>query len=363
MAEADPPHRNSQDSGEGRGDGPPRDANRTRRVARSALRNAVESSPKDRESERPEREHVYDKITNRIIHALEAGTVPWQRPWGVSHGWPRSMATGKRYQGANVLMLGMTSEERGYGSPWWGTFRQIAALGGHVMKGQSEQNGLGATIVFFAERREREGEEIDVRTGELARIAYTVARAFQVFNASQCEGLPERFYPQPGSGETLAEPQAVLDGYLTHGGPQLDHVPIDRVHYTPHNDRILLPLRTQFRTPGHYYGTAFHEAIHSTGHPSRLDRPGIAQFDHFGSDQYAMEELAAEMGAAMLLTETGLDAPNLYDNSAAYVQSWLDTLKGDRNLVISGASQAYKAVELITSPDQTGQTDAVSNQG
>jgi antirestriction protein ArdC len=226
------------------------------------------------------------------------------------------------------------------------------ALGGHVMKGQNEKNGLGSTTIFFAERREREGDEIDPKTGELERAGYTVAQAFRVFNASQCEGLPERFYPQPGSGETLAEPQAVLDGYLTHSGPQLDHVPIDRASYTPHNDRILLPLRTQFRTPAHYYGTAFHEAVHSTGHASRLNRPGVADFDHFGSDRYAKEELAAEMGSAMLLTETGLDDPALYDNSAAYVQSWLGSLRGDRNLVISASSQAYKAVELITASDE-----------
>jgi antirestriction protein ArdC len=258
------------------------------------------------------------------------------------------MATGNRYQGANVLMLGMTSAERGYASPWWGTFNQITDLGGHVKKGQNEKNGLGSTAVFFADRREREGDEVDPETGEPKRLGYAVAKAFRVFNASQCEGLPERFYPQPGSSETLAEPQAVLDHYLTHGGPRLDHLPMDRAYYTPLDDRIALPLRAQFRTPAHYYGTAFHEAVHSTGHPSRLNRPGVAKFDHFGSDRYAAEELAAEMGAAMLLAETGLEDPALHDNSAAYVQSWLGALKGDRNLVISAASQAYRAVGLIT---------------
>jgi antirestriction protein ArdC len=56
------------------------------------------------------------------------------------------------------------------------------------------------------------------------------------------------------------------------------------------------------------------------------------------------------MRAAMLLAETGIDEPALKDNSAAYVQSWLDALRGDRSLVISAASQAYKAIELITGP-------------
>lgn len=346
MAEADPSHRNPQ-SPEGQGEDQFSEAGRARRVGRSALRQTTES-PTAGEGESSDREHVYDKITKRIIAALEGGTVPWQRPWGASQGRPRSMATGKPYQGANVLMLGMTSAERGYSSPWWGTFKQITDLGGHVMKGQNEKSGSGGTTIFFAEQRQRDGDDVDPETGELKRLGYTVARAFRVFNASQCEGLPESFYPQPGSSETLAEPQAVLDGYLEHGGPTLDHVPTERAYYTPHNDRIVLPLRTQFRTPAHYYATAFHETVHSTGHPSRLNRPGIAEFDHFGSDRYAKEELAAEMGAAMLLSETGLEDPALHDNSAAYVQSWLGALKDDRNLVISAASQAYKAVDLIT---------------
>lgn len=356
MAESDPSRRKPQ-SPEDQAEDPTQETNRARTLGRNALRHTAAVRTPTRKGESSEREHVYDKITKRIIQALEAGTVPWQRPWGAANGWPRSMATGKRYQGANVLMLGMTSEERGYGSPWWGTFRQIAALGGHVMKGQNEQNGTGGTTVFFAERREREGDEIDAETGEQTRVGYVVAKAFRVFNASQCEGLPERFYPQPGTNEELAAPQAVLDRYLSRAGPQLDHVPTNRAYYTPQNDRIVLPLRTQFRSPAHYYGTAFHEAVHSTGHLSRLNRLGITEFDHFGSNQYAMEELTAEMGAAMLLAETGLEDPTLYDNSAAYVQSWLRALLDDRNLVISAASQAYKAVALVTDSGQNDQDD------
>ena len=126
---------------------------------------------------------------------------------------------------------------------------------------------------------------------------------------------------QPGIDELLAEPQSVLEGYLAHGGPRLDHVPTDRAYYTPSNDRIVLPLRTQFKSPGHLCETGSQEAVHSTGHPSRLDRPGIAEFDHFDRGKYARGELIAQIGAAMLLAEPGVDEPGLFDNSAAYLQS------------------------------------------
>jgi antirestriction protein ArdC len=339
---------------------PPQDARQARSIGRSALAQADPSAQHASsgrtddvgKGEAPrKRQDVRDIITNRIIKALEVGTVPWQKPWGASGGWPRSMSTGKRYEGINVLLLGLTAEERSFSSPWWGTFDQIAALGGHVIEGQNQKQGKGATTITFVRTGERDGDETDPDTGEPKRVQYSVRRAFRVFNAAQCEGLPDRFYPQPGSREILAGPQTVLDKYLSHGGPRLDHIPGDRAYYrTDGSDRIVLPLRVQFKSPAHYYATAFHEATHSTGAPTRLNRPGIVQFDHFGSGRYAKEELVAQMGAAMLLAETGLDDPDLFDNSAAYVQSWLKALENDNSLVISAASQAYKALELITEP-------------
>jgi antirestriction protein ArdC len=297
----------------------------------------------------PVREHVYDTITHRMIAALEAGTVPWQKPWGAAQGRPLRMSNGEPYLGINVLLLGQTSQERGYASQWWGTIPQINALGGHVMAGQNRKEGKGSTTVVWYQ--DLEVEETDTDTGETKLVTVPVARAFQVFNADQCEGLPDRFYPQPGSEEVLTEPQAVLDSYLAHG-PRLQHVAGDRAYYTPKTDTITMPLRVQFRSPAHYYSTGFHEATHSTGHPSRLDRPGIAEFDHFGSGRYAREELVAQIGASMLLAETGLDQPDLFDNSAAYVQSWLGALKNDRSLVVKAASQAQKAADFVIEPSR-----------
>ena len=306
-----------------------------------------------------ERRHVHDQITDRMIKALETGTVPWQKPWGAMGGWPRSMGTGNRYQGVNVLVLGMTAAERGYNSNWWGTYKQIQKLGGQVMKGQNEREGKGGTTVLWAETRQHETDELDPKTGEPKLEQYTVSSSAKVFNAAQCEGLPERFYPQLGTTEILAEPQAVLDGYLQSGGPELEHVPGDRAYYrTDGSDRIVMPLRTQFKTPSLYYLTGFHESVHSTGAPKRLDRPGIADFDHFGTGQYAEEELVAQMGAAFLLEETGILDDRLFDNSAAYVESWLGKLANDRTLVVKAASAASKAADLITEPTRQAQIAA-----
>src|SRR5262245_43205767 len=88
-----------------------------------------------------DRADAYQDVTDRILIALENGTVPWRKPW-VGGRWPRSMATGKKYQGINVMLLGLTE----HASPWWGTYKQIAERGGQVRKGER-----GTFIVFWKE--------------------------------------------------------------------------------------------------------------------------------------------------------------------------------------------------------------------
>ena len=176
-------------------------------------------------------------------------------------------------------------------------------------------------------------------------------RYYRVFNAGQADGLPDRFHPEPGQPVTLAGPQAVLDRYLA-AGPQLRHVAGDRACYHPATDVIRLPLRSQFRSPAHYYATAFHEAGHSTGHPARLNRPGVAAFDHFGSGRYAREELVAEMTSSILCAQTGIDTPETFSNSASYIAGWLRSLHQDSRLVVTAAAQAQRACDLITQAER-----------
>ncbi len=70
--------------------------------------------------------NVYELVTAKILEALEAGTVPWRKPWTGGGALPRSLATGKPYRGINPFLLQMEATANGYSSPWWGTFGQIA---------------------------------------------------------------------------------------------------------------------------------------------------------------------------------------------------------------------------------------------
>ena len=311
---------------------------------------------------------VYQKITDRMIAALQKGTVPWQKPWTAAGGGrPKSMSTREPYRGINVLLLAVDAMDKGYANPWWGTYNQIAQLS-TMERREGRRGGQFWASPDGSPRGVRKGEhgsqivlwktvpktETDPDTGEKTTRQILLARLFTVFNAGQAEGLPETFLAGTGQPvDQIRQPQQVLDNYLRHGGPRFRHVTGDRAYYSAADDRITLPERRQFRTAAGYYGTAFHEAGHSTGHARRLARESLTNFSHdrqWGDEPYAKEELVAEMTKAMLQAETGIDGQ--FDQSAAYIADWLTALTKDPNLVPQAAAQAQRACDLIIDPQR-----------
>ena len=107
-----------------------------------------------------------------------------------------------------------------------------------------------------------------------------------------------------------------------------------------------MPEQSRFDSNAAYFGTLFHEAVHSTGHKSRLDRELSKPGSFFGSEDYSKEELVAELGSAFLCGAAGID-PATLDNSAAYIDGWLKALKDDRRMLVSAGSKAQAAVDFI----------------
>ncbi len=297
-----------------------------------------------------------------MVAALEEGTVPWHRPWRTATGLPRSMSTGHPYQGVNVMLLGLTTWDRGYTSSWWGTRKQINAQGGLIRKGQNRANGKGATyICVWSERPVAEDEpeaDADHEQGEEASPRTRVFAAMHpVFNADQCEGLPARFYPEPGAPvEEIAEPEAVLAAYdASPGAAQVFYDVHGAAYYDAAADQIHMPPRDNHTSAERYYATGYHERTHSTGHRSRLNRDTVGHGHKFGTPGYGREELVAEMGTAYLCAATGIDTPAVTEQNAAYLQSWITTIREDRKAVVNAASRAQKAADLILAPSRQAQ--------
>lgn len=269
---------------------------------------------------------VYSHITDQIIAALEAGTVPWIRPWscGEASAMPHNAATERPYSGINVLLCWMA----GYSSNAWLTYKQAQAMGGTVKKGEK-----GTALVFFKQLTVADKSNPD------KTVNVPMLRQFTVFNAEQCE-MPASDEPEPAE---IAEPLslAITDiackksAIVEHGG--------DRACYIPSADVVKMPHQHQFLTTDHYSATLAHELTHWTGSKKRLDRDLAGRF---GSASYAAEELIAEMGAAFLCASLKIKNETL--QHADYIASWIDVLKNDKKAIFTASSYARKAHEFLT---------------
>lgn len=285
------------------------------------------------------RRDIYAEVTDRVMEALETGTVPWHKPWNASGILPTSVATGRPYRGINVWLLSMTAQAQGYGSPYWLTFNQAKERGGSVRKGER-----GTLVVFW---KLFDADRENAATGRTETVKIPILRHFTVFNLEQTDdvSLPPRFdLPEHVELDPHLGLEAVQAGYVD--GPQVIHREQDRAYYEPTADRITIPMTYQYPSVDAFGSTLLHELAHSTGHASRLDRfAKTGEPQHFGSERYAREELLAEMGAAMLAVFAGIEPQT--ENSAAYIRSWLDALRGDSKLVVQAAQAAQKAVDRI----------------
>jgi antirestriction protein ArdC len=309
------------------------------------------------------RRDLYQEITDTVIASLEQGNIPWERPWGADGAGlrdaPRSVSTGKTYSGTNWFWLEMMRQAKGYSSQWWLTFNQAKKLGGMVKKGER-----GTVAVFW---KLLSKDEIDPATGEKAVSSFPVLRSFVVFNVDQCDMPAEalaklgnrldKLAPVIDAGDvTEIEPIAIADAALmgfiadqkigfANGG--------DQAYYSPSDDRVQMPPVQSFKDSESYYATLAHEAVHSTGHKSRLARAFEKQAA-FGSADYSREELVAELGASMVLAVLGIDKPAIATNRDAYIQSWIKKLQSDPKAIVLASGKAAKAADYILDIDAAG---------
>lgn len=274
---------------------------------------------------KPTKTDVYAIITDRIISQLEAGTVPWRKPWTAKSQMPLNMISGKRYRGINIFLLGCQN----YESPFWLTFKQASDKGGNVRKGEK-----GSPCVFWSLVDIKDSE-----TGDSKKLP--ILRHYTVFNSSQIEGL-EEFQAPTATDEENSIPQEVIDNM--QNAPIIRHG-FTKACYIPSCDEVHMPDQSKFMGTAEYFSTLYHEICHATLHPSRCNRKQTGVVQH-GDENYAREELVAEMGAAFLCGITGISAP-VIENQSSYIASWLKVFKGDTKLVVNAAGAAQKAVDYI----------------
>jgi len=279
---------------------------------------------------------VYDSVTNKIISQLESGIAPWIKPWksGQAGGADRNIVSKKEYSGVNRLILGMS----GYSSPIWGSFKQWQELGGNVRKGEK-----GTQVVFYSQVTKGEIKPTDLNPD---KSTYALLKSYYVFNLDQIDGL-EISKPEPVI--STFNPVPALDDRIIKTGAQISHGG-GRAFYRPGTDSITLPARDLFLSESHYYATVLHELTHWSGAEHRLDR---TKGKRFADTAYAFEELVAEMGAAFLCADYGIQGELQH---ADYIGNWLQCLKNDNKAIFNAAALAQKAADYINN------LDALTNQ-
>ena len=296
------------------------------------------------------RTNLYDDITDKIIAELEDGRLPWVQPWGTAAAqaplaMPRNASTGRQYSGINVLILWGAVIQQGYPTQHWLTFRQALSLGGNVRKDER-----GTTVVyadrFTPEDEKRRAQETGEEPGSIPFL-----RRFTVFNAAQCEGLPDDIAveappPPPGMIEPRVEALIEATGIdFRIGG--------NRAYYVPALDYVQVPPPQAYFEPINWHRTALHEMGHATGHASRLGRDFSGGF---GTKKYAFEELIAEISSAFCCASLGI-VPTV--RHADYVGAWLEVMRGDSRAIVRAASQASKAADWLLAHLPGDSTDVV----
>ena len=279
---------------------------------------------------------VYRAVTDSIVTAIEAGAGEFVMPWhgqGAAIAKPQNAHTRMEYHGINVLALWAQAHAMGYGSGYWGTYRQWQEVGAQVAKGEKS-----STIVFFKrfeDAPENKGEEPAVRL---------FARASRVFNADQVGG-----WTPPEAQDPRGEAEITEAVALFVRATKADvHWTGQMACYHIGSDHIEMPAITRFRdtptssaTQG-FGATILHELVHWSGAKHRLSR-----FEHrIKLEDLATEELIAEIGSAFLCADLGLANVPRPDH-AAYVAHWLQLLKNDTRAIFTASRMANQAAMFL----------------
>ncbi len=282
-------------------------------------------------NEEEEKMNIYELITKKIIEELEKGIIPWRKPW--ISDTPKNLITKKEYRGINRLLLSTISNK--FNNPYFATFKQIDEIGGYVKKGEK-----GHIVVFW---KVFNNDEIEEKEEIEKNDKHFVLRYYTVFNLEQC-WIPEEKKPKNEINNNVFEIEKCENIINNMPKKPVIKYEYNQAFYNFDSDYIGIPSKEKFISMENFYSTLFHELVHSTGHETRLNRKMVGKYGN--KEIYSKEELIAEIGASFLNDIAGIRNVN-FNNSIAYINSWLKVLKNDKRLIVMASNQAQKAVDFI----------------
>lgn len=315
-----------------------------------------------------------DLFADMMIERIETISKDWSKPWITegSLGWPKNLS-GREYNGMNALMLLLHCEKNGYKIPRFCTFDCVQRLNKPTEKQDKEgvelprvsvnrgEKSFPVMLTTFTcihkETKEKiKYDDYKILSDEEKKMynVYPKMQVFRVFNVQQTnlqEARPE-LWNKLTNGDAIKmdesekisfEPMDVMIRD-NHWICPIKPMHQDKAYFSIVKNEIVVPEKAQFKDGESYYGTLWHEMTHSTGIEGQLDRIKPAAF---GSDEYAREELVAELGSALVAQRYGMSKA-LKEESCAYLKSWLKQLRESPQFIKTTLLDVKKATSLIT---------------
>lgn len=289
---------------------------------------------------------IFKQINKQILTYLETeNDLPWRKPWrdgykikGKTYG-SQNYVTTHPYRGANAYIISLMNLMNGTNWKYFLTKKQIHERGGKINKGAKPID-----VFVFIKGLKKEKN----KAGKETQTEYKGIITYEIYPLEYTEGVKpiKHKIPQPeGAEEVIIDAETLIDNMPKK--PVIKNDGGNKAFYSPTSDSVHLPVKKSFDKIQKYYGVAFHELIHSTGHKNRLGRD---LRNVFGSKKYAFEELIAEVGSAYLCGVTGMEYHTL-KNSAAYIKSWASSLRTeirtDKMFLFRAILSATKASKYI----------------
>lgn len=294
-----------------------------------------------------------EDVVKLFVGCLNKGQLPWYQGF-LPNQTSFNPVTNTVYKNSNRFILYLNEYLNGYKDPRWMTFNQASTQGYSIKKGS---RGVHVEYWSIYDKKTKktlssaEAKKIIDADKERAKDITYISRVYTVFNAIQIEGIP----PYESNQRNIAFdedkyelPLSVIADFCKNTGLKIiEDVNLEVPCYKPNEDKVLVPERHRYIDEQAYFSDTFHEISHSTGHEIRLKR-NIKNI--FGTKDYAIEELRAEIGSAFICNCLGIESkPNrdYLQNSVAYVQSFLQILNNNPNELFKAIRDADKIADYV----------------
>lgn len=300
-------------------------------------------------------EDITRQLANEFISALSEESLPWRSDFNRVNLFPQNPASGTVYQGTTKVILMIKSVTQEYNDPRWMTFKQAKMLDAQVMKGEKATMCVHWQPIKIADK-DKDGNIILDEEGKEKTKEILIPCPYALFNVKQIKGLT--LPPLEVSENITWDPNERAETLITNSKAIIKNdLGIVSPFYSLKSDEINMPTKAQFNSPNAYYDTLLHEMCHWTGHESRMNRlksHNIITEDY--KEEYAREELRAEIGSSILSLTLGIDhkiSGNDHDlnNHKAYVKSWIQALDNNPKEILYATAQADKIVSYLRQYD------------